>query len=378
MKIVIAPDSFKGSISAGDLCVAIREGILRVFPKADVIQLPLADGGEGTVDNMVLASHGKKIMTQAADPIGRRIEVSYGVLGDGVTAVIEMARASGLPLLKEQEKNPLTTSSFGTGELILHALEAGYRRFIIGLGGSATNDGGTGMLRALGMRFYDEKGELLPEGGAPLLELAFVDESNLDPRIKESSFVIASDVTNPLCGSDGASAVFGPQKGATPEMVELLDKALYRFAEVIQKQKGIDIVHQPGAGAAGGMGAALLAFLEAQIKPGIEVVMDAIQFQQKIRGAVLVITGEGKLDHQTLSGKVIAGVCKAAKHEHIPIVAICGGMDISGKQMDELGLMAGFSIVPGPCTLEKAMENTAVWATDRSEQMMRLINRSIL
>ena len=377
MKIVVAPDSFKGSISARDLCAAVCRGIHAADPKIDVIELPLADGGEGTVDNMVYSTQGETRLVQVNDPLGRPIRAAYGILGDHATVIIEMAQASGLPLLKPDERNPLITSSFGTGELVLHALNAGYRKFIIGLGGSATNDGGAGMLKALGAAFYDQDGVLLPKGGASLEKLSYIDLSGLDKRLQESTFTIASDVNNPLCGANGASTVFGPQKGATPEMVQRLDMALSRFADVVEKQLGIDVRHLPGSGAAGGMGAALLAFLHAEFKSGIELVMDAIHFEQKIQAADLIITGEGKLDEQTMAGKVIAGVCKKAKPYQIPTIAICGGRELTSEQMDEIGLLAGFSIVPKPCSLEQAMEQAEGWAQERVEQIIRLMKRFV-
>lgn len=377
MKIVVAPDSFKGSISARDLCAAVCRGIHAVDPKIDVVELPLADGGEGTVGNMVYSTQGETRLVQVNDPLGRPIRAAYGILGDHATVIIEMAQASGLPLLKPDERNPLITSSFGTGELVLHALNAGYRKFIIGLGGSATNDGGVGMLKALGAAFYDQDGVLLPKGGASLEKLSYMDLSGLDKRLQESTFTIASDVNNPLCGANGASAVFGPQKGATPEMVQRLDMALSRFADVVEKQLGIDVRHLPGSGAAGGMGAALLAFLHAEFKSGIELVMDAIHFEQKIQAADLIITGEGKLDEQTMAGKVIAGVCKKAKPYQIPTIAICGGMELTSDQMDEIGLLAGFSIVPKPCSLEQAMEQAEEWAQERVEQIIRFMKRFV-
>lgn len=377
MKIVVAPDSFKGSISARDLCASVRRGIHAVDPTIVVVELPLADGGEGTVDNMVYSTKGETRFVQVNDPLGRHIRAAYGILGDDATVVIEMAQASGLPLLKSDERNPLITSSFGTGELVLHALDAGYRKFIIGLGGSATNDGGVGMLKALGAAFYDQDGVVLPNGGASLEKLSYMDLSGLDKRLQESTFTIASDVNNPLCGANGASAVFGPQKGATPEMVQRLDKALSHFADVVEKQLGVDVRNLPGSGAAGGMGAALLAFLHAAFKSGIELVMEAIQFEQKIQAADLIITGEGKLDEQTMAGKVIAGVCKKAMPYQIPTIAICGGMELTRDQMDEIGLLAGFSIVPKPCSLEQAMEQAEGWAQERVEQIIRFMKRFV-
>ncbi|RXT04533.1 glycerate kinase [Ammoniphilus sp. CFH 90114] len=375
MKIVAAPDSFKGSISARELCQAIRKGIENVRSDAEVIELPLADGGEGTMENMVYSTQGKTVECEATDPLRRRIRASYGVLGDGQTVVVEVAQASGLTLLREGERDPLRATSYGTGELIRHALDAGYRRFIIGLGGSATNDGGAGLLRSLGLKFYHHDGSLLADGGAPLRDLAFIDTSEFDPRIKDSHFTIASDVTNPLCGGNGASAVFGPQKGATPENVVELDQALERYALVIFEQTGFDVRELPGSGAAGGIGAALLSFFHAECRSGIEIVMEAIGFNSQIQDADFIITGEGRLDTQTLSGKVIAGVCKEAKVYQVPVIALCGGMQLTREQMDQMGLLAGFSIIPRPCSLDVAMENASRWAESQVEQIMRLLSR---
>ncbi|MBM7691528.1 glycerate kinase [Peribacillus deserti] len=374
MKIIVTPDSFKGSISARSLCSAIKQGIHEVYPDAIVHEIPLADGGEGTVENIIFATNGTIHEVHVKDPLGRTTKAAYGILGDGQTAIIEMAQASGLPLLAHHEKNPLITTSFGTGELIMHALDSGYRKFIVGIGGSATNDGGMGMLKALGIRFYNQDGIQLDEGGAALSDLAYFDDTNLDPRIKESSFMVASDVNNPLCGSNGASAIFGPQKGATPEMVESLDKALFNYGEVIAAQTGKDIRDFPGSGAAGGMGAALISFLQAQLRPGIDIMLEAVHFEDVIKDADLIITGEGRLDSQTLSGKVIAGVCSHAKRFNVPTIALCGGMELTSKQCDELGLAAGFSVVGGPCTLQEAMDNAANWTRERTEQIMRLTN----
>ncbi|MBP2243129.1 glycerate kinase [Cytobacillus eiseniae] len=373
MKIVVAPDSFKGSISARDICTSVKEGVLRVFPQASVIRLPLADGGEGTMENLTFTSDGKIFDVEVKGPLGKPVNASIGVLGDQETVVIEMAQASGLLLVSDNEKSPLLATSYGTGELIKYALDKNYRKFIIGLGGSATNDGGTGLLRALGVKFYSINGEELAEGGGFLSSLDYFDDSCLDPRIKQSSFLIASDVTNPLCGPNGASAIFGPQKGASPDDVIILDKALFHFSKIVQKQKDVDLCNIIGGGAAGGMGAALVSFLNATIKSGIDVVMDAIQFDEKVKDANLIITGEGKLDSQTLSGKVIAGVSKVAKRHNIPVIALCGALELNGDQMDELGISSAFSIVPGPCSLESAMMNSQKWTAERAEQIMRLL-----
>jgi glycerate kinase len=398
VKVLIAPDSFKGSLSAKELCAAIAEGIRRVHPEAEIVELPLADGGEGTTENLVHASGGRLVQAQVSDPLGRQVKAAYGLLGDGdakgngagsrlgdtanananaandagPTAVVEVAQASGLTRLTAAERNPLLASSRGTGELIAHALDAGCRRFIVGLGGSATNDGGAGLLQALGLRLLDADGAELPPGGQALSRLARIDASALDPRLRECSVDAACDVANPLCGPDGASAIFGPQKGATPAMVAELDAALRRFGELIERETGIAVLQAPGAGAAGGIGAALLGFLGARMRSGIEMVLEAVGWERHLHGADLVITGEGKLDAQTLSGKVIAGVCKSARQHGVPVVALCGGLDLTVAELERLGVAAAFSIVRGPCPLEHALANAAPWAAAQAEQIMRL------
>jgi glycerate 2-kinase len=374
MKVVIAPDSFKGSVSAPEICKIVKKGILAVFQEAEVCEVPLADGGEGTMENMVYSSNGTVTTINVTDPLGRNIEASYGVLGDNETVIVEMAQASGLPLLLEQEKNPLITTSYGTGELINDAIEKGYRKFIIGLGGSATNDGGTGLLKALGVKFLNEHGIELEDGGGNLIHLSHIDESAVNPVLKDCSFIIASDVENKLCGKDGASAVFGPQKGASAEMVKELDEALYHFSEIVFKQKNINMREFVGGGAAGGLGAALIAFLDAEFKSGINVVLDSIRFEEQVRNADLVITGEGKLDSQTLAGKVIAGVTKVTNKYEIPTIALCGGLALTNTQLKQLGLLSAFSIVPGPCSLETAIERAPVWIEERTIQIMNIIN----
>ncbi len=374
MKIVIAPDSFKGSISAKDICTSVKRGILRVFPNADVIEIPLADGGEGTMENMVYATNGSKRKVEVTGPLGHKVSAEYGVLGDNETVVIEMAQASGLTLLQEHERNPLVTTSFGTGELIKAALDEGYRKMIIGIGGSATNDGGMGMLKALGVKFHKKDGSQLSEGGASLKDLDRIDAAYLDPRVKESTIMIASDVTNPLCGSNGASAIFGPQKGATPEMVKALDEGLDNFSKIVHTQKSVDMRELIGGGAAGGLGATLITFLEAELHSGVQVIMEKLRFEDQIKDADLIITGEGRLDSQTLSGKLINGVSKMAGKHEIPIIALCGGLDIEISQLvQELGLLSAFSIAPGPCTLEEAMVQAADWISERVEAIMRII-----
>jgi len=373
MKIVVAPDSFKGSMSASEICSVVKKGIENVMPTAQVKEIPLADGGEGTMDNLVYSTNGTTRQVEVVGPIGKKITASYGILGDQETVIIEMAQASGLPILRPAERDPLHATTFGTGQLIKDALDQGYRKFIIGLGGSATNDAGAGMLRALGVTFYDKDHGPLPEGGGALNDLAFFDDSKLDQRLKEATFVVASDVTNKLCGPEGASAIFGPQKGATPEMVTILDRGLNRFAEVVLQQKGMDMRDVVGGGAAGGLGSAIVTFLHAEVKSGIHVVMDTVNFEEEIRGADLIITGEGRLDSQTLSGKVISGVCKVAKKYQVPVIALCGSLELEAKRFEELGLQSAFSIVSGPCDLAEAMEKAPHLIIERVEAIMRVI-----
>lgn len=373
MKVVLAPDSFKGSLSARELCRVWKEGILSACPETEVVELPLADGGEGTVEALVQATGGECREREVRDPLGRRVRAAYGVLGDGETAVVEMAQASGLTRLAPDERNPLIADSFGTGELIRAALDDGIRRIIIGLGGSATNDGGAGALRALGVRFLDVAGEELPSGGESLLRLERIDLSGLAEGVRETSFVLATDVTNPLCGPTGASAVFGPQKGADPEMVKQLDGALARYREVLRRTVGLDIGDLPGSGAAGGAGAGFMAVLGAERRAGIELVLEAIEFDTHIQGADWIITGEGKLDAQTGSGKAVAGVSRAAAGRHIPVIALCGSVELEGREVAELGLTAAFSIVPGPCSPEEAMEEAGRWAREAMAQLARIL-----
>ncbi|MDQ0254144.1 glycerate kinase [Evansella vedderi] len=377
MKIVIAPDSFKGSLSAPLLCEAISKGVKNIIPDVEILKVPLADGGEGTMENLVYSTGGKIIEVNVNNPLMIKVKANYGILGDGETVVIEMAQASGLPLLTKEQRNPMKTSSYGTGELIEDALERGYKKFIIGIGGSATNDGGAGMLEALGVKFFDQEGIRLERGGANLSRLAYFEEENMHPKLKEAEFVIASDVKNPLCGPDGASTVFGPQKGATSEMVEQLDNALKNYANIILKQKKMNIMDVPGAGAAGGMGAALLVFFNGKMKSGIDIVLDAVNFKKKLENTDLLITGEGKLDTQTLSGKVIAGVCKIANKSNVPVIALCGGSTLNGGEIKSIGLHAAFSIVKGPCDLDYAIENTKILTEEKVEELIKLLKIGI-
>ena len=324
IKIVIAPDSFKESLSASKVAESIRKGIISAIPSASIVLVPMADGGEGTVQSLVQSTGGRIIKTQVHDPLMRKITSFFGVLGDGQTAVIEMAAASGIELISADERNPLKTTSYGTGELIKSALDTGVRKLIIGIGGSATNDAGVGMLQALGMRFHDKIGIAINPGGGSLDELRDIDITNMDKRLKTTKIVVASDVNNPLFGPSGASNVFGPQKGASPEMVKKLDNNLSHFARITEKFLKMKFHSIPGAGAAGGLGFGLIAWLNAEIKPGFEIISKKAGLEEKIRDSDLVITGEGKIDAQSKYGKTPYGVAKLAKKYKVPVMAFAG------------------------------------------------------
>jgi glycerate kinase len=359
MKIVIAPDSYKESLSALDVAVQIEAGFRTQFPDAQYIKLPVADGGEGTVEAMVAATAGKIIKVDVTGPLGDNVDAFYGISGDEKCAFIEMAAASGLELVPLAQRNPLKTTSYGTGELILHALNKGVKHIIIGIGGSATNDGGAGMVQALGVKLLDKQGQQIGFGGAKLTELATIDINALDPRIEQCQIDVACDVTNPLTGSEGASAIFGPQKGATPDMITQLDEGLLHYASVINRYLDIDVDQVEGAGAAGGLGAALLAFCGATLSPGIDIVTDALGLDALVRDATFVITGEGRIDSQTIHGKVPIGVARVAKRYNKPVIGIAGSLTDDVDVVYEHGLDAVFSVIYTICTLEQALDNAA-------------------
>jgi glycerate 2-kinase len=357
MKVIIAPDSFKESLSALEVANAIEKGFRDIFPEAEYVKIPMADGGEGTVQSLVDATGGRIVKTEVTGPLGDRVQAFFGMLGDGKTAVIEMAASSGLHLVPSEKRNPLVTTTRGTGELILAALDEGAEHIIIGIGGSATNDGGAGMIQALGGRLLDRHGQEIGPGGGSLSELADIDLSGLDVRLKHVKIEVACDVDNPLTGPKGASAIFGPQKGATPEMVATLDKNLHHYADVIERVLGKQVKDIPGAGAAGGLGAGLLAFLEAELKRGVEIVLETVNFHERIQGASLVITGEGRIDGQTIFGKTPIGVAKAAKRYNIPVIAIAASISDDSDVVLIHGIDALYSIVPGIIPLEKVLTN---------------------
>jgi len=373
MKIVVAPDSFKGSLTALEVADAIKEGVKRVVPEAEIDVVPMADGGEGTVQALVDATDGQIITEEVCDPLGNQIKADFGILGDGETAVIEMAAASGLPLVPEDKRNPMFTTTYGTGELIRAALERGCRKLIVGIGGSATVDGGAGMAQALGAKLLDKDGNEVTRGGGGVEHLDRIDISQLDPRIAEATTVVACDVDNPLVGPGGGVEVYGPQKGATDEMVEKLDVYLGRYADIIKRDMGADVKETPGAGAAGGLGAGLMAFLNAELKSGIDIVIDASGLEQHLKDANLVITGEGQIDSQTIYGKTPIGVAKAAKKFHIPVIGIAGGISDDAGVVYEHGIDAMMSIISYPMPLETAMQNAHNLLADASERALRLL-----
>lgn len=371
MKIVIAPDSFKESLDAPGVAQAIARGWARVFPEAELVQKPMADGGEGTVDVLLAAHGGERRTCRVGGPLGEPVEAHWGWLGDG-TAVIEMAAASGLHQVPAARRDPRVACSRGTGELLRAALDAGARRIILGLGGSATNDGGSGLLRALGMRLLDAAGDDLPPGGAALARLDRLDFSGLDPRLAAVRIELAADVDNPLCGPRGASAVFGPQKGATPAQVAQLDAALARFAEVAAATLGVDHSRSPGVGAAGGLGFAAVAWLGARFRPGIELVAELGGLAEAIRGADLVITGEGRFDAQSLHGKTPMGVARIARAEGVPAIVLAGSLGEGYQALYDVGIEAAFSLAPGPITLAEACAGAAAELEQRATDIARL------
>ncbi|ENM5927192.1 glycerate kinase [Vibrio mimicus] len=372
MKVVIAPDSFKESLTAKQVCDAIQAGLARVWNDAKFVAIPVADGGEGTVQSLVDATQGRIVEVKVMGPQGKRVEAFYGMLGDNQTAVIEMAAASGLHHVPIAQRDPKLTTSFGTGELIRHALDQGVTKLIIGLGGSATNDGGVGMLAALGARFTNADGEPIQLTGGGLRELANIDLRDFDPRLQHCDLLVACDVNNPLCGDKGASAVFGPQKGATPDDVRLLDGALQQFGLLTEKVTGKAVLQSAGAGAAGGMGAALLAYTHATLRPGIEIVLDTVQLAHQVSDADLVITGEGRIDSQTVHGKTPMGVAKVAKRFDVPVIALSGCTGENYQAVYQCGIDAVFAAVPRAMTLEDALKESDFNLADLAENVARL------
>ncbi|MDB1123158.1 glycerate kinase [Vibrio algarum] len=371
MKIVIAPDSFKESLTAKEVCHAIENGLRRVWQEAEILHVPVADGGEGTVQSLVDATQGKIIELTATGPLKKQVDAFYGILGDGKTAAIEMAAASGLHHVDHALRDPKLTSSYGTGEVILHALDNGATKLIIGLGGSATNDGGTGMLDALGVKFFDKEGQRIEPNGAGLSEIATIDNSGLDSRFVNCEVLVACDVDNPLCGEHGATATFGPQKGATEQDIEFLDAGMRNFGEKVQQQFGKDIINVAGAGAAGGMGGALLGFTSAELKPGIDIVIETVELGSQVLGADLVITGEGRIDWQTVHGKTPMGVAQEAKKTNIPVIAMAGCVGKDYQAVYDYGIDAVFVAIPRAFDLATAFAEAEANLANLAENVAR-------
>lgn len=372
MRIVIAPNAFKGSLSALDAAVAIGEGVRAAAPDADLVLLPIADGGDGTVDALVAATGGERRTQRVRGPLGDLVDADYGLIDGGSTAVIEMATAAGLALVPVDKRDPRVTTTYGVGELLQYAHDGGARHFIVGIGGSATNDGGAGMAQALGYHLLDGQGHELPPGGLALKKLARIHVGGVHANWKEAEVDVACDVSNPLTGPNGASAVYGPQKGATPHMVAELDAALKRLAEIIRRDLGVDVEQLPGAGAAGGLGAGLVAFTGARLRPGAEMVMEALKLDEKLNGADLVITGEGRLDSQTARfGKGPAAVARHARNAGIPVIAIAGSLaDEAELRLLFDGLM---STVVEPGSLERAITQARPLLVRAGTRALRLV-----
>ncbi len=373
MRIVIAPQSLKGSLTAAQAGRAIAQGAQAVFPQAEIAIVPVADGGEGTVQALVDATGGKLFQQYVTGPLGEPVMAFYGILGDGRTAAIEMAASSGLPLVPPERRDPRITTTYGVGELILAALERGSRHFIIGIGGSATNDGGAGMAQALGASLTDQQGDAIARGGAALSTLQHISIDGMDVRLQECTFEVACDVNNPLTGPTGAPAVYGPQKGATPAMVAELDSALAHYADVIERDLHLFVRDIPGAGAAGGLGAGLLAFLHTMLRPGAQIVLEAVKLEEHLKQADLVITAEGQLDSQTAYGKSVGAVAALAKRYGLPVLALAGGLGDDYQTVYDLGVDAVAVLPSKPMTLDYAMEHAAELMVDATERALRLL-----
>lgn len=373
MKIVIASDSYKGSLDSSQVNEAMRKGILRVFEDAEIICIPIADGGEGTVDAVMTCCGGSYCYEMVTGPDGREVIARYGILPDK-SAVIEMAAASGLPLVQDVTPDTVMNSTtYGTGQLIASALDKGCRKIYIGIGGSATNDGGIGMLQALGVSFLDADNREVGFGGKYLDKIARIDISNLDPRIRETELVVMSDVTNPLCGENGAAVVYGPQKGATEEEIAILDKGLAQFAELICQMNLPDIRNLPGAGAAGGLGGGLVSFLGAEIRPGIKAILEIADFEKSVQWADLILSGEGRIDGQSANGKVVSGIAEIAGKYNVPVIAICGSVEKDAREIFEKGISGMEAAVCRPVALEKAMDEAEQNVIDAAERVMQMV-----
>ncbi|MFW6308907.1 MAG: glycerate kinase [bacterium] len=372
MKIMVAPDSFKGSLTAKEVVENISQGINKVIDKCQIIKIPMADGGEGTVQSLVDASEGKIYTKQVTGPLGGQVKAFYGILGDGETAVIEMAAASGLPLVPEDKRDPSKTTTYGTGELIKAVLDKGIAKIIIGIGGSSTNDAGVGMAQALGGKFLDETGKEIGFGGGELGKVEQINLDQLDPRIKETTIEVACDVDNPLFGPRGAACVYAPQKGADSKMVQKLDKNLQHLSKIIKRDLGKDVQTIPGAGAAGGLGAGLVAFLDGELRSGIEIVLEINKVAERMAGVDLVITGEGQIDGQSVYGKTPVGVAKIAAERQIPVIAFCGSTGKGVKKVFSQDIDAVFTTLQQPLSIKEIFAATAEWLEFTTEQVMKV------
>ncbi|NLK35495.1 MAG: glycerate kinase [Gracilibacteraceae bacterium] len=372
MKILIAVDSYKGSCSTFEVANSIERGIRKVCKDSEIIKIPIADGGEGTVDSLVKGAGGRYETVHVKDPLGREIECRYGILKDNA-AIIEMAASSGLTLLRKEERNPMVTTTYGTGQMIKAALDKGCRKIFIGIGGSATNDGGAGMAQALGVSFKDSEGKEIGNGGGELARIRDIDISGIDPRLKDTEIIVLSDVTNPLCGPNGASSIYGSQKGATPEMIRLLDNNLKNYALLIKEKLGLDIMDVPGAGAAGGLGTGLIAFCNATVMPGIDVALDINGIDRHLADTDLVLTGEGRIDSQTACGKVPVGVARRVLKYGVPVIAIVGSVGDGASIVYEHGIDAIIDIVSKPMSLEDSMKNVKILLEQAAENAMRML-----
>ncbi len=373
MKIVIAPQSFKGSLSALEVASAMDEGVRMAVHDVETAIVPVADGGDGTLETLVESTGGEIRSAVVTGPVGREVTAEWGALGDGETAVIEMARTSGLALLSQSERDPLGATTYGLGEIISQSLDAGFRNFIVGIGGSATNDAGGGMAQALGVRLLDEGGNDLGLGGEALSRLHRIDTSGIDGRIANSRFSVACDVSNPLTGPEGASAVYGPQKGATPKLVEQLDAALKNFAEVVERDLGMSIDAVSGAGAAGGLGGGMMALLGGTLRPGVDIVLDQVGLDEKLQGADLVITGEGQIDFQTVYNKAPIGVARRARKLGIPVIAVSGSLGRGFEDVHGEGIDAVSAIVSSPMTLAEASTRAPELIANATSEAMRFM-----
>ena len=373
-RIVIAPQAFKQSISARAAAIAIQSGVTRAIPDAETVLIPVADGGDGTLAALIDTTGGQYFTADVTGPLGETVAAQWGVMGDGETAVIEMALASGLALIPDHRRDPLTATTYGTGQLMAAALDAGYTRIIVGLGGSATNDGGTGMAAALGVRFLNADGHELPPGGAALANLNAIDTSGVHPGLAGATIIGATDVTNPLCGDTGASAIFGPQKGATPEMVRELDGCLANLARVIQSELGIGVLDTPGSGAAGGLGAGLIAFANCELRSGIDMVCDALDFDRHAETAALVITGEGRADRSTAFDKAPVGIARRSKAFGVPTLLLAGSVGVGYDALYQHGIDAIMPMAEEPATLEHSLQNGTELLERAAERALRLYN----